>query len=92
MGQSAGGYLTSPGTPCIKNDKVREPNGSRTIVPNHLFSDMLYRDLTLSVGTQRAMPEAQSTWTKRVGAEPNQQNKHSNEVPEPKTEKMAMYT
>ena len=53
---------------------------------------MLYRDLTLSVGTQRAMPEAQSTWTKRVGAEPNQQNKHSNEVLEPKTEKMAMYT
>ena len=56
------------------------------------FSDMLYRDLTLSVGTQRAMPEAQSTWTKRVGAEPNQQNKHSNEVLEQKTEKMAMYT
>ena len=38
------------------------------------------------------MPEAQSIWTKRVGVEPNQQNKHSNEVPEPKTEKMAMYT
>ena len=31
---------------------------------------MLYRDSTLSVGIQRAMPEAQSTWTKRVGAEP----------------------
>ena len=39
-----------------------------------------------SVGTQRAMPGAQSTLTKRVGAEPNQQNKHkhSNTVPEPK--------
>ena len=50
------------------------------------------QDLTRKVGTPRAMPEAQSTWTKRVGAEPNQQNKHSNEVLEPKTEKMAMYT
>ena len=48
---------------------------------------MLYRDLTPSVGTQRAMPEAQSTWTKRVGAEPNQQKKHCNEVLEPKTER-----
>ena len=56
------------------------------------FCDMLHRDLTLSVGTQRAMPEAQSTWTKRVGAEPNHQNKHSNEVLEPKTKKIAMYT
>ena len=45
---------------------------------------MLYRDLTLSLGTQRAMPEAQSTWTKRAGAESNQQKKHSNEVLEPK--------
>ena len=45
---------------------------------------MLYRDLTLSVGTQRAMPEAQATWTNRVGAEPDQQNKHRNEVLEPK--------
>ena len=47
---------------------------------------MLYSDLTLSVGTQRAMPEAHSTWTKRVGAEPKQQNKHkrSNEISEPK--------
>ena len=53
---------------------------------------MLYRDLTLSVGTQRAMPEAKSTWTIKVGAEPNQQNKYSNGVLEPKTEKMAMYT
>ena len=53
---------------------------------------MLYRDLTLSVVTQRAMPEAQSTWTKIVGAEPNPQNKHSNKVLELKTEKMATYT
>ena len=37
----------------------REPNGSRTITPNHPFCEMLYRDLTLSVGTQRAMPKAQ---------------------------------
>jgi len=53
---------------------------------------MLYRDLTLSVGTQSAMPETQSTWTKRVGADPNQRNKHSNEVLEPKTKRIAMYT
>ena len=37
-----------------------------------------------SPGTQRAMPEAQSTWTKGIGAESNQQNKYSNEVLEPK--------
>ena len=51
---------------------------------NLVYSDLLYRDLTLSVGTTRAMPEAQSTWTKGIGAEPNQQYKHSNEVLEPK--------
>ena len=66
----------------------QEPNGSHTIAPNHLFCDMLYKDLTLCVETQRAMPEAKSTWTKRVGAEPNQQNKHSNEVPEPKPKRL----
>ena len=45
---------------------------------------MLYWDLTQSVGTPWAILEAQSTWTKRVGAEPKQQDKHkrSNEVPE----------
>ena len=36
------------------------------------------------IGTQRAMPEAQSTWTKGIGAESNQQHKYSNEVLEPK--------
>ena len=49
----------------------RKPDGSHTFVPNHPFCDMLYRDLTRNVGTPRAMPEAQSTWTKRVGVEPN---------------------
>ena len=52
----------SPGTPGSENDFV--------------YSDLLYRDLTLSVGTQRAMPEAQSTWTKGIGAESNQQNEY----------------
>ena len=40
-------------------------------------NNVLYRDLTLSAVTQRAMPEAQSTWTKRVGPEPK---KHTNAV------------
>ena len=65
-----GSVSGSPGTPWSENDLV--------------YSDMLYRGLTLSVGTQRAMPEAQSTWTKGIGAESNQQYKHSNEVLEPK--------
>ena len=45
-------------------------NGLRTIVPSHTVCDILYRDLTRNVETRRAMPEAQSTWTKRVGAMP----------------------
>ena len=74
----------------------QEPNGLHTITPrNKRFAyhrakppvlQYVVRELTLSVGTQMAMPEAQSTWTKRVGAEPKQQNKHkrSNEVSESK--------
>ena len=74
----------------------REPNSLRTITPRtkrfvyHRAKPPVLRyvvqELTLSMGTQRAMPEAQSTWTKRVGAEPKQQNKHkrSNEISEPK--------
>ena len=38
----------------------------------------------MSVGTQRAMPEAQLILIKGIGAESNQQYKHSNEVVEPK--------
>ena len=49
-----------------------------------VYLDLVYRDLTLSVGTQRAMPEAQLILTKGIGAESNQQYKHSNEVLEPK--------
>ena len=68
-------------TVCIPS--CREPNGLRTIaprtkqfgVPNHYFCDMLYMDLTLSMGTKRAMLEARSTWTKRVGAEPKTKTK-----------------
>jgi len=41
---------------------------------------MLYWDLTQSVGTPRAMPEAQSTWTKRVGAEPKTKKTNTNTV------------
>ena len=70
----------------------REPNGSCTIVPNHLFCDMLYRDLTLSVGTQKAMPEARLTWTKRVGAEPKTTKQTQTQKRRIRTEKMAMYT
>ena len=52
-------------------DKARQNrNGLHAIVPSHPVCDMLYRDLTWKVGTQRTMPESQSTWTKRVGAQP----------------------
>ena len=50
----------------------REPNGLCTIVPKtKRFAHHCARDLTRNMETPRAMPEAQSTLNKKVGAEPN---------------------